>query len=224
MKLARQTSAFTLVELLVVISIIGILAGIAFPAYTTIQERGKQTKALTYAKQIGTVCKIYAGDYDGRFPTYVDPTSSDETTYTNSNDAFTALLEGGYVNDETLFYIPDSAFCSSPTIDKDEEVEEGENHWALYVGLTDTDNSSYPLIADGFADEGSATYATDKKVEGGVWGGKRAVVCYVDMSARVENLRDEILEGNFGGNSNVNLLDPGSTDGYMTGVEIANPK
>jgi prepilin-type N-terminal cleavage/methylation domain-containing protein len=213
MKLARKNTAFTLVELLVVISIIGILAGIAFPAYTTIQERGRQTQALTYAKQIGTVCKIYAGDYDGRFPTFSDPIGGGNQTFSTANDAFTELIEGGYVSDETLFYIPKSPFCEGIAgINKDDEVDPGENHWAYYVGLTDTDNSSYPLIIDGV----ESGYSYD---ETSIWGGKRAIVCYLDMSARVENLtNDGNLEGNYDG-SRINLLQPGQGT-YMDGTNV----
>ncbi len=219
MKLSRQTSGFTLVELLVVISIIGILAGIAFPAYQTIQERGKQVKALNYAKQIGTTCKIYAGDYDGSFPKWQDPTLRTAEAST-ATEAYNGLLLGGYLGDETIFYLEGSAFCDQP-IDYDEELEDGENHWAYFQGMIDTDPSSWPLVADGFADPGSGTYAEERTDEGGLWKGKRAVVCYVDMSAKVENLdRSFQLPGIYKGNE-VNKLQPSGD--YMKGIDTLNP-
>ena len=64
----NSVAAFTLIELLVVISIIAVLAGIALPVYTTVQERGAQTKDLSNAKQIALACKLYATDNDGKFP------------------------------------------------------------------------------------------------------------------------------------------------------------
>jgi prepilin-type N-terminal cleavage/methylation domain-containing protein len=67
-KQRERVSAFTLIELLVVIAIIAILASIALPVFSSVQERGKQTKDMSNAKQIATACKVYAGDHDGKFP------------------------------------------------------------------------------------------------------------------------------------------------------------
>ena len=64
----KSLAAFTLIELLVVISIIAVLAGIALPVYSTVHERGSQTKDLSNAKQIALACKLYATDNDGKFP------------------------------------------------------------------------------------------------------------------------------------------------------------
>ena len=61
----RMSAAFTLIELLVVITIIAILASIALPAFTSVQQKGKQTKALSNAKQIAIALRLYASDHDG---------------------------------------------------------------------------------------------------------------------------------------------------------------
>lgn len=45
-----------------------VLAGIALPVFGEVRERGNQTKALSQIKQVGTACRIYAIDHDGKFP------------------------------------------------------------------------------------------------------------------------------------------------------------
>src|SRR5436305_12152535 len=62
------SSAFTLIELLVVIAIIAILASIALPVFSSVQERGKQTKDMSNGKQIALALKQFAVDHDGTFP------------------------------------------------------------------------------------------------------------------------------------------------------------
>jgi len=52
MKLLKRITAFTLVELLVVISIIAILASLALPAITGALVRGQATQTLSNARQI----------------------------------------------------------------------------------------------------------------------------------------------------------------------------
>jgi Domain of unknown function (DUF4190) len=57
-----------LTALLLVVSTIAFLAGMALPVFSEVKERGNLTKALSNAKQIGIACKIYAVDNDGKFP------------------------------------------------------------------------------------------------------------------------------------------------------------
>jgi prepilin-type N-terminal cleavage/methylation domain-containing protein len=190
----KSLAAFTLIELLVVISIIAVLAGIALPVYSTVQERGSQTKDLSNAKQIALACKLYASDHDGIFPDKdgqaADPPVTALTSTSTSNQAFAGLVPN-YLPSEKLFYLGKSAWNNKVP---DENVatstvrcEAGSNNFAYVLGLTEISNPSFPLIADAPATGGNtAVYSTDPTAKGGVWKGKKAVVVRCDMSGTVE--------------------------------------
>jgi prepilin-type N-terminal cleavage/methylation domain-containing protein len=59
---ARRVAAFTLMELLVVMSIIGILAALLLPALSAAQERGRRITCLNNQRQLGISWEVYAGD------------------------------------------------------------------------------------------------------------------------------------------------------------------
>lgn len=62
-----KRKCFTLVELLAVIAIIGILAGILIPALGGAQLRGKITQAKSDMKTIETALESFAADNGGRY-------------------------------------------------------------------------------------------------------------------------------------------------------------
>jgi prepilin-type N-terminal cleavage/methylation domain-containing protein len=64
----RSTGAFTLMEILVVIAIILVLAAIAFPVYTTIQNRANKAIALNNMRQLGAAASTYTSSHDGVLP------------------------------------------------------------------------------------------------------------------------------------------------------------
>jgi prepilin-type N-terminal cleavage/methylation domain-containing protein/prepilin-type processing-associated H-X9-DG protein len=66
---SRKPAGFTLIELLVVIAIIAILASILFPVFAQAREKARQASCMSNLKQIGTGWIMYAGDYDGGYPT-----------------------------------------------------------------------------------------------------------------------------------------------------------
>ena len=67
----REEKAFTLIELLVVIAIIAILAALLLPALASARERAHRIHCTHNLKQIGLGFKIWAIDFNSRYPMQV---------------------------------------------------------------------------------------------------------------------------------------------------------
>lgn len=67
MKFKFKIAGFTLVELLVVISILGVLATIALVAFTSAQLRGRDTQRKSNLAEISHSMELYYADY-GKYP------------------------------------------------------------------------------------------------------------------------------------------------------------
>lgn len=75
--------AFTLLELLVVVGIIGVLLAILLPVFLQARERGRRATCVSNLRQIGTALTAYTQDYDGFFPSM---RSASSETWTGSKD------------------------------------------------------------------------------------------------------------------------------------------
>lgn len=70
----RARRGFTLIEILVVIAIVAILAGILFPVFSQAKAKAQQTSCQSNLKQLGSALQIYIQDYDESYPpVYIDP-------------------------------------------------------------------------------------------------------------------------------------------------------
>ena len=89
---SKTSAAFTLVELLVVISIIAILAGLSFPAVSGAMDSAKKTQAKSQVVQIAAAVSAYEMEY-GKLPPLSSSSSSSDTTG-DVGSFLTAILSG----------------------------------------------------------------------------------------------------------------------------------
>jgi prepilin-type N-terminal cleavage/methylation domain-containing protein len=231
----KSSSAFTLIELLVVISIIAVLASIALPVFTSVQERGFQTKDLSNAKQIGLACKLYAGDHDGTFPDKDGHAGDPPVGVPTTSNQVLAGLVPNYLPTEKLFYLGKSAWS---TVIPDEDTstpakrcEAKSNNFAYELGLNEVSNPSFPLIADAPKTGGAdAVYSTVQTDPGGVWKGKKAIVIRCDQSGTVETCTVNVaagtstVRGPTGGAANADIFVPDTTTNWLVGNTLLLPE
>ncbi|QTL98552.1 prepilin-type N-terminal cleavage/methylation domain-containing protein [Iocasia frigidifontis] len=75
----RSESGFTLIELLVVIAVISVLAAIAVPRLTGVNEKAIQTEAVSFLGSVKTSLEMYYIENGNKYPSgnEVDLTSDD---------------------------------------------------------------------------------------------------------------------------------------------------
>jgi prepilin-type N-terminal cleavage/methylation domain-containing protein len=88
----KKTTAFTLIELVVVLAIIAVLIGLLFPAFRAVQNQARQTQAKNDLTQIVNAVNAYYTDY-GKYPLVTaDAILSGTTASPNNNsDLFYTL-------------------------------------------------------------------------------------------------------------------------------------
>lgn len=59
---------FTMIEMLTVIAIIAILAGILFPVFATVRRNVHKTTCMSNLHQIGVALKIFKDEHNGAYP------------------------------------------------------------------------------------------------------------------------------------------------------------
>jgi hypothetical protein len=85
--------------------------------------------------------------------------------------------------------LPDNKIDQAGSGSRVNTLKAGENSYAYVLGLTDTSNPAFPLIADGFSTS-IPNYDPSKAQKGGVWAAKKAVVAFCDGSGQIMKVDD----------------------------------
>jgi prepilin-type N-terminal cleavage/methylation domain-containing protein len=231
----KSSPAFTLIELLIVITIIAVLASIALPAFTGVKERGDQTKDLSNAKQVALALRQFAIDNNGSYPAHGPAADYSQASGNpaTANDALWWLFPN-YLQSEQIFAVtgsaytpsnPDNRLDAAGASTRTNTLKTGENSYAYINGLTDTSTPTFPLLADGFSSS-VGTYATSKSQKGGVWAAKKAIVVLCDASGQlmpVDTVTHQVMRIDSNG-TKVNMF-VGATDWFdATNNLVLNPQ
>lgn len=138
---SKNPAAFTLVELLTVIAIIGILAAIIIPVVGSVRQSARETQNLSNLRQIGTLYATYAADNKGAYP----------TAYANATGVSWRGLLNAYIlpgADPTAQATAMRQLTNSPTAAIPNATGQGA-HYSANTYLTADPASSASLAADG---------------------------------------------------------------------------
>lgn len=217
---------FTLVELLVVISIIATLAGVGVPVIIAQQKKGARAEAIGNIKSVGLALFTFDQDY-GSYPcdaTGIEVKNNNPETAFNfgnnsSNDFFRQLIAAGAIDTEKSFYAK-SSYTKKPdnVMTMGKCLGPGECGFA-YIMATTTE----PLSSSGNSGRSLLAAVVNNAQTDGTFDpevyDKKAVVFRIDNSAIAESIRPSDKKVIIGGGKT--LLQGGDKD-TVWGTDI-NP-
>lgn len=153
-----RIAAFTLIELLTVIAIIGILAAIVIPTVGTVREKAQRAVDSNNLREILKAAQIYAGDNQDRLP---DPTQISQQVLNTPQLAWKwpgILAKNNILTDPTFYFAKnDPAFSGTyPPFIINPSAARNQLHrdfingtspsWAFVGGVKMSDSAMSPVI------------------------------------------------------------------------------
>lgn len=139
MKKSTKLSAFTLIELLIVIAVIGILAGMLFPAIKAVMNSAQGTRVANNGKQIVTA--ITSANIDREANSKGDIWPTVDKSWSDSNAYFARLMgDGGKAE---LTGISTSMFAGGGVEAASDaaDLKQKGNIWSMLAGISVCDDN-----------------------------------------------------------------------------------
>jgi prepilin-type N-terminal cleavage/methylation domain-containing protein len=149
-----KKKGFTILELLIVVIIIGMLAGLILPVLSQAREKARRTTCINNLKQFSAAYEMYAEDYFEKFP------ADKEGLYNADGINRTTSIYPNYISSPKVFWCPSSISRNLPppngkigeynsTPPSDNNWEEWRNDWyasyAFVFGLSTSNKSTKPV-------------------------------------------------------------------------------
>src|SRR5439155_792429 len=140
----RRPSAFTLVELLVVIGIIAVLIAILLPTLARAREAANRTACLSNMRQLSTLLRMYASSYNDVLPIgFMDQKAFSYIMHWNNGNGLPKPSQMGLLVESNIVKNPKTFYCPSETVDQQFTYQPNIdpntpslNPWPFWTGAT----------------------------------------------------------------------------------------
>ena len=179
---SSRRRAFTLIEMLVVIAIIGILAAILFPAFAKARQKARDISCLSNMKQIGLAVQQYVQENDGAFPIFYAYNSSPATGMAGHKGVELELQP--FLKNFGVFKCPNDVGGPYLALDGDckNDPSKQESYWACYGSSYRFTSSDYSVVA-GESSQNNTLLTTTSIVKDSMF----------DKPSQTRIMRDEML-------------------------------
>jgi len=171
----RARRGFTLIELMVVISIIALMIAILLPALGTAREAALRSVCMSNLRQQGIAFNVYANDYKEKFfPYYADnpPAIANEGVSATPppSDMRPWLLE--YGGDARLYYCPVDGNLEAPNgrefwLNPNASDDQAWIDYLILAGLRDNSSSTFLVPDEADPSVGVAPYPAPRNLDAG---------------------------------------------------------
>jgi prepilin-type N-terminal cleavage/methylation domain-containing protein len=153
---AGRRTAFTLIELLMVVLIIGMLGSLLMPAISAVRDRAKVTSCTSNIRYLSMGLLSYIGEYDSMLPTvhYAEPhmTTNLLSPLPTAYYGLGKLIERQYIDSPSALYCPgivrfqqaatDGGLARQACIQGTKDIIRG---WSINTGSRGTIQNDYAL-------------------------------------------------------------------------------